>query len=317
MRVLIAAYFFAVLFSFGSCTESNNQPANAQRNSKSEFTQKDFNQFFITYFNEHRKSLSVPKPITGEIDCEIVKTTLGDLNNDNLNDAVIEYDFMGDYGNATFSEIGVVTNQDGKLKVNVLESKIKGTGKGIDLITDKGILQISRYEWAEQDTHAGGPSVKYVEQYKLTNDKLIFIKSISKTQNGIVSTDESPQKPVAEQDYEDESNYKDALETSPSDKDQPKPQNKLKFSVVKSLLMGTTKSEMERVLGTPSETWKVYNGNRYLYFFSVVDDVSNAICHVAVTWKVTVNGAGITEVDMYKAGDNIPMGFGQYIKSPK
>lgn len=313
---LVIVYFFALLLSFNSCTENNTHSSNAGENNKSEFTQKDFNQFFIKYFNDHRQSLSVPKPITGEIDCEIVKTTLGDLNNDNLNDAVIEYDFIGDYGNATFSEIGVVTNQNGQLKVNVLESKIKGTGKGVDLITDKGILQISRHEWAEGDSHAGGPSIGYVEQYRLADNKLVFVKSISKTKNGVVTTGESLSKPSDESSYEDESNYKDGLETSPS-KEQPNAQNKLKFSVVKSLLMGTTKSEMERVLGTPSETWKVYNGNRYLYFFSVIDDVSNETCHVAVTWKVTVNGASITEVDMYKAGDNIPMGFGQYIKSPK
>jgi hypothetical protein len=103
---------------------------------------------------------------------------------------------------------------------------------------------------------------------------------------------------------------------SPSGKSIPK------YSVVKSLLMEAEEDEMERVLGKPSQTWRFPNGDGdvFLYFFSVIDDIDNKISHIAIAYKYDrdYGSMRITEIKIYKPGEYIPIGYGgQNIPTPK
>lgn len=157
---------------------------------RKDFTQKDFKNEFTSYFNKNKNKLTTSPPENGEYGCEVERVLICDLNRDGYNDGLINYSFSGNYGNTTLSEIGVVISNNGKLSGVVLESKIggAGTGKTIDNIDDNGIIEISRYEWAPDDSHAGGPSITIREQYRLENNQLKLYKKLSREQGGAISS---------------------------------------------------------------------------------------------------------------------------------
>jgi len=192
---------FSILL-FVSCNSNNTLTEKAENNKqiakdsssltplKKDFTQNDFKREFINYFNQNKSNLTTSAPENGVYGCEVENVLIADLNKDSLNDALINYQFTGEYGNTAFSEIGVVINKNGKLSGQVLESKIgsASTGKIIDRIDDNGIIELTRYEWAPEDSHAGGPSITIREQYLLKNGKLKLLKRISREQNGAITT---------------------------------------------------------------------------------------------------------------------------------
>jgi hypothetical protein len=94
----------------------------------------------------------------------------------------------------------------------------------------------------------------------------------------------------------------------------------LKFSVIKSLLLGAGKeSEIERVLGKCDKKYEVISGrlpNIYLFWNTAIDDVDNSLRHVRVIWECnSKSGCEVIDVSSYKPGEEIKVGL-QYIKSP-
>jgi hypothetical protein len=141
-------------------------------------TQFSYASIFLDYFNKHKKEVDNSGE---EIDkVEVKSLVIADLNGDKINDAIINYSYHHDLSNYSISELGIVINEGGILKVKKIACGLQEYP--LALKVQEGKIEISRREWGKEDTPAGGgPSIKILEDFMYINGKLELQKQLSKS----------------------------------------------------------------------------------------------------------------------------------------